>query len=94
MKDRLLGPYSLRVNSRKNKEPNLASYRLTSERKGIYGTVHEWKYDGNAICQKFTELSMFILVFVSCKRLKMSRFEKGLAFHIHNQQADQPISTY
>jgi len=33
---------------------------------------------------KFTELSRFVLEFVSCERLKMRRFEEGLAFYIRN----------
>ena len=36
---------------------------------------------------KFTELSKFIPKFVSSERLKMRRFEEGLAFHIRNQLA-------
>ena len=33
---------------------------------------------------KFIELSRFVPEFVSSKRLKMRRFEEGLAFYIHN----------
>jgi len=36
---------------------------------------------------KFTELSRFIPEFVSSERLKMRRFEEGLAFYIRNQLA-------
>jgi len=36
---------------------------------------------------KFTEQSRFIPGFVLPKRLKMRRFEEGLAFYIHNQLA-------
>jgi len=40
---------------------------------------------------KFTELSRFVLEFVSSERLKMRRFEEGLTFYIQNQLAWQPI---
>ena len=43
---------------------------------------------------KFTELSRFVPEFVSSERLKMRRFEEGLAFYIRNQLAGQPILTY
>jgi len=43
---------------------------------------------------KFTELSKFISEFVSSERLKMRRFEEGLAFYIHDQLAGQLILTY
>jgi len=43
---------------------------------------------------KFTELSTFALEFVSLERLKMRRFEEGLAFYIRNQLAGQLILTY
>ena len=43
---------------------------------------------------KFTELSRFVPEFVSSKRLKMRRFEEGLAFYIQNQLAGQPILTH
>ena len=43
---------------------------------------------------KFTKLSRFVPEFVSSIRLKMRRFEEGLAFHIQNQLAEQPILTY
>jgi len=43
---------------------------------------------------KFKELSRFIPEFVSSERLKMRRFEEGLAFYIRNQLARQPILTY
>ena len=36
---------------------------------------------------KFTELFRFVPKFVSSKRLKMSRFEEGLAFYIRSQLA-------
>jgi len=36
---------------------------------------------------KFTELSRFILKFVSSGKLKTKRFEEGLAFYICNQLA-------
>jgi len=36
---------------------------------------------------KFTELSKFVLEFVSFGRLKMRRFKEGLAFYIRNQLA-------
>jgi len=44
--------------------------------------------------RKFTELSRFVPEFVSSERLKMRRFEEGLAFYIRNQLAGQPILTY
>ena len=40
---------------------------------------------------KFIELSRFVLEFVSSKRLKMRRFEEGLAFYICNLLAGQLI---
>jgi len=43
---------------------------------------------------KFAELSRFIRKFVLSKRLKIRRFEKGLAFYIRNQLAEQPILSY
>jgi len=43
---------------------------------------------------KFIELSRFVYEFVSSKRLKMRRFEEGLAFYIQNQLVGQPILTY
>jgi len=43
---------------------------------------------------KFTELSMFVLKFVSSERLKMRRFEEGLGFYIQNQLVGLPILTY
>jgi len=43
---------------------------------------------------KFTKLSRFVPEFVSSKRMKMRRFEDGLAFYIRNQLAGQPILTY
>ena len=43
---------------------------------------------------KFTELSRFVPKFVSSERLKMRRFEEGLAFYMWNQLAGQPILTY
>ena len=43
---------------------------------------------------KFTELSRFVPEFVAAERLKMRRFEEGLAFYIRNQLAGQPILTY
>ena len=42
----------------------------------------------------FTELSRFVPEFVSSERLKMRRFEEGLAFQIRNQLAGQSILTY
>ena len=42
----------------------------------------------------FTDLSRFVPEFVSSERLKMRRFQEGLAFHIRNQLAGQPILTY
>jgi len=43
---------------------------------------------------KFIELSRFVPEFVSSERLKMKRFEEGLAFYIWNELAGQPILTY
>jgi len=43
---------------------------------------------------KFTELPRFVLEFVSYERLKMKRFEEGLAFYFCNQPTGQPIHTY
>ena len=43
---------------------------------------------------EFTELSRFVLEFVSSKILKMRRFEEVLAFYIYNPVASQPILTY
>jgi len=43
---------------------------------------------------KFIELCRFVPKFVSSERLKMRRFEEGLAFYIRNQLAGQPILTY
>jgi len=58
----------------------------------------ELKMSGNMIvmqyASKFTDLSRFVPEFVSSKRLKMSRFEEGLTFHIWNHLARQPILAY
>jgi len=58
----------------------------------------ELKMSGNMIvmhyASKFTELSIFVPEFVSFESLKMRRFEQGLASHIWNQLAGQPILTY
>jgi len=43
---------------------------------------------------KFTELSRFVPKFVSHKRLKIRRFQVGLAFYIRKQLAGQLILTY
>ena len=43
---------------------------------------------------KFTELSRFVPEFVSSERLKMRKFEEGLAFYIRNQLVGQPMLTY
>ena len=43
---------------------------------------------------KFIELSMFVLQFVSSEILKMRRFEEELAFYTRIQLAGQPILTY
>jgi len=43
---------------------------------------------------RFKEVSKFVHESVSSKRLKMRRFERGLAFSICNQLASQPILTY
>ena len=40
---------------------------------------------------KFMELSRFASDFVVSKRLKIRRFEEGLAFYIRNQLAGEPI---
>jgi len=44
--------------------------------------------------RKFTELSRFALDFIATERLKMKRFEEGLAFYIRNELAGHPIQTY
>ena len=44
--------------------------------------------------RKFIELSRFAPDFAATERLKMTRFEEGLAFYIRNQLAGQPIQTY
>jgi len=58
----------------------------------------ELKMSGNMIvmqhASKFTELSRFVPEFVSSERLKIRRFEEGLAFYIQNQLPGQPILTY
>ena len=43
---------------------------------------------------KFIEVSRFFVKLVSPERLKMRRFKEGLAFHVRNQLAGQPILTY
>ena len=43
---------------------------------------------------KLIELSQFILEYVASERLKMRKFEEGLAIYTCNQQADQPTYTY
>jgi len=43
---------------------------------------------------KFTELSRLVLEFVSLERLKVRRFEEGLAFYMCNQLAGESILTY
>ena len=40
---------------------------------------------------KSTKLSIFALDFAASEKLEMRRFEEGLAFHIQNQLASQPI---
>ena len=40
------------------------------------------------------ELSRFAPDFVASEKLKMRRFEEGLAFYIRNQLAGQSIQTY
>jgi len=54
-----------------------------------------WLYtrEFNKYANKFTKLSRFVPEFVSSKRLKMRRFEEGLAFYIRNQLVGQPILT-
>jgi len=42
----------------------------------------------------FSELLRFALDFVASGRMKMRRFEEGLAFYIRNKLAGQPIKTY
>ena len=58
----------------------------------------ELKMSGTMIviqyASKFTKLSRFVSKFVSSERLKMRRFEEGLAFYIRNQLAGQPILAY
>ena len=44
--------------------------------------------------RKFMELSRFAPDFVATERLKMRRFEEGLAFYIRNQFTGQSIQTY
>jgi len=43
---------------------------------------------------KFTDLSCFVPEFVVPERMKMRRFEEGLALYICDQLACQPIHTY
>jgi len=43
---------------------------------------------------KFIELSRFVLKYMAFERLKMRKFEEGLAIYIHSQLASQPIYTY
>jgi len=43
---------------------------------------------------KVAELSRFLPEFVSSIRLKMRRFEEGLAFYIRDKLVGQPILTY
>jgi len=49
----------------------------------------ELKMSGNMTvmqyASKFTELPRFVLDFLASKRLKMRRFDEGLAFYIRNQ---------
>lgn len=58
----------------------------------------ELKMSGNMTvtqyARKFMELSRFAPDFVASEKLKMRRFEEGLAFYIRNQLAGQPIQTY
>jgi len=58
----------------------------------------ELKMTGNTTviqyASKFIELSRFAHDFVAFERMKMRRFEEGLAFSIRNQLAGQPIKTY
>ena len=42
----------------------------------------------------FIELSRFVPEFVLSERLKVRRFEEGLAFYIRNQLVGQPTLTY
>jgi len=44
------------------------------------GTITVMQY-----ASKFIELSRFLPEFISSERLKMRRFEEGLAFYIRNQ---------
>jgi len=43
---------------------------------------------------KFTKLFRFVPYFMSLERLKIRRFEVGLALYIQNQLIGQPILTY
>ena len=43
---------------------------------------------------KLTNLSRFTLNFIAIERMKIKRFEEGLAFYIRNQLAGQPIQSY
>ena len=58
----------------------------------------ELKMRGNMIvlqyAHKLTELSRFGPDFVVTEKLKMRRFEEGLAFYFRNQLVGQPIQTY
>jgi len=42
---------------------------------------------------KFTELSRFAPEYVATDRMRMLRFEEGLAFYIRNQLVGQPVQT-
>jgi len=95
VKDKLVGPeftwnkflselrakfYPVVVHSQKEKE--FMELKMS-------GTMTVMQY-----ASKFTELSRFVPEFVSSERLKMRRFEEGLALYIQNQLAGQPILTY
>jgi len=52
----------------------------------------ELKMSGTITVMQYA--SRFVPEFVSSERLKMGRFEEGLAFYIQNQLIAQPILTF
>jgi len=92
MKDKLQGPelmwakflqsnfYPITVEQQKEKE--FMELKMS-------GNMTEMQY-----ARTSTEILRFAPDFVATEKMKMRRFEEGLAFYIWNQLAGQPIQTY
>ena len=92
MKDKLQGPEL--TWARFLQELRTKFYPITVQRQKEKEFM-ELKMCGNMTvmqyARKFMELPRFALDFMATERMKMRRFEEGLAFYIRNQLAGQPI---